>query len=1028
MRVLYCLIISCLFMLHICSAGAQERRPLEHEDYDLWNSITGTTLSSDGEWLMYTVRDGKDNSTLNIRGLETSKQYKIKNATGPRISYDSKYVAYRAVPDKELIKKLKKEGKKGDELPQEKFEILNLDAGKTETIRNVASFSFPSESGDWLAIKLKAPKKEKPVEQSKPEKSEVFEVTEEGLKRPGKKSKKKKESKKEKKPEKEKKAEDKKSKKEKQNGTMLVLKHLGTNVEHRFPFVTSFRFDKLGKGLAFATSNKDDSDADGVWYFDLGKRERTSLVSGLGNYKNITFNEQGTQLAFITDKDDYQSKDSSWNLYLWRTGTSAAKKIVGESMDGVPADWWVSANASPFFAESGKFLFYYTAPKPDDLNKDKKDEKEKDPVAKLDLWHWQDPLLQPQQLLQAQQERNRSYLAAFNLRTRKAAQLATKEIPDVTIDSKRDAEFTTGTSDVKYRKANSWDLPGFRDAYLINLRTGKSEIVLEKIRSGPQLSPAGKYLLWWDTDTRNWYSISTKQSSEKKNLTEKIEFPLYDELHDTPSEPRAYGIAGWTEKDKAVLVYDRYDIWQLDLNGLSDPVCITDSQGRENKIRFRRRQLDRDARTVDMNNMFLTAFNESNKDSGFYKYQPSASASQLKVPVLSSPEKAPDDGQADNATVNSQATSPLHKAIMLPESLGGLQKAQNSDRIVFTRSTFGRFPDIWTSDLEFKTIQRISKANPQQQDYAWGTVELTKWKSEDGQDLDGLLYKPDDFDPNKKYPLMVYFYERNSDNLHRHYVPAAGRSIINFTFYVSRGYVIFVPDIPYKTGEPGPSASRAVLPGVRHVVDMGFIDEKRIGTQGHSWGGYQTAYLVTQTDMFACAESGAPISNMTSAYGGIRWGSGLSRMFQYEKTQSRIGDTLWNAREKYIANSPLFFVDKINTPLLILHNDEDGAVPWYQGIEMFVAMRRLEKPAWLLNYNGNPHWVMGRENRLDFAKRMQQFFDHYLMDGPLPKWMAEGIPAVDKGKDFGFDEAEEKEEAESSEEKQEAAAPAATQK
>ena len=251
--------------------------------------------------------------------------------------------------------------------------------------------------------------------------------------------------------------------------------------------------------------------------------------------------------------------------------------------------------------------------------------------------------------------------------------------------------------------------------------------------------------------------------------------------------------------------------------------------------------------------------------------------------------------------------------------------------------------------------------------------------------------------------MLVYFYERNSDRLHRYYTPAAGRASINVSFYVSRGYVVFIPDIPYKVGQPGASAADAILSGVKSVLSMGFVDEERVGMQGHSWGGYQTAYLVTQTDLFACAESGAPVSNMTSAYGGIRWSSGRSRMFQYERTQSRIGADLWEAREKYIANSPLFFADKINTPLLILHNDDDGAVPWYQGIELFVALRRLEKPAWMLNYNGNSHGVDGQPNRRDFAIRMQQFFDHYLKDAPEPEWMAVGVPAVKKGDELGLE-------------------------
>ncbi|MGI9515947.1 MAG: alpha/beta hydrolase family protein, partial [Pirellulaceae bacterium] len=434
-------------------------------------------------------------------------------------------------------------------------------------------------------------------------------------------------------------------------------------------------------------------------------------------------------------------------------------------------------------------------------------------------------------------------------------------------------------------------------------------------------------------------------------------------------------------------VYDRWDIWQVDPSGEDDPVCLTAGQGREDEIRFRYVRLDPEQRTVDPEQpLVLSARDHETKASGYYQW---------------------------TAAAGDDADPELEQLISLDESVAGLRKAKESDAVMFTRSTFQRCPDIWASTLEFDQLRRISRINPQQGDYLWGTAELVRWNADDGQQLDGVLYKPENFDPDKKYPLLVYFYERNSDNLHNYSTPAAGRSIISFSFYVSRGYVLFIPDIPYKVGEPGPSAANSVLPGVRHIVDQGFIDEERIGMQGHSWGGYQTAYLVTVTDMFACAESGAPVSNMTSAYGGIRWGTGMSRMFQYEKTQSRIGGTLWEARDKYIANSPLFFVDKINTPLLILHNDQDTAVPWYQGIELFVALRRLEKPAWMLNYNGDPHWVMSDENRMDFAKRMQQFFDHYLKGDPMPVWMADGVPAVDKGEKFGFEYVEEEEEPES---------------
>ena len=294
-------------------------------------------------------------------------------------------------------------------------------------------------------------------------------------------------------------------------------------------------------------------------------------------------------------------------------------------------------------------------------------------------------------------------------------------------------------------------------------------------------------------------------------------------------------------------------------------------------------------------------------------------------------------------------------------------------------------------------------ANPQMSKYLWGSVESVTWTSADNIPLEGLLYKPEGFDPKKKYPMMVYFYEKNSQNIHQHIAPAPIRSSINYSMYTSNGYLVFVPDIVYKIGFPGESAMNCIMPGVTSLIAKGFVDDKRIGIQGHSWGGYQIAYMVTRTNLFRAAEAGAPVVNMISAYGGIRWESGLSRMFQYERTQSRIGGTLWEKPMHYIENSPIFFADKVQTPLLMMHNDGDGAVPWYQGIEYYMALRRLDKPVWMLNYNGQGHGLTQRHHRTDFAKRMMQFFDHYLKDAPMPDWMKKGVPAIEKGINQGID-------------------------
>jgi dipeptidyl aminopeptidase/acylaminoacyl peptidase len=281
---------------------------------------------------------------------------------------------------------------------------------------------------------------------------------------------------------------------------------------------------------------------------------------------------------------------------------------------------------------------------------------------------------------------------------------------------------------------------------------------------------------------------------------------------------------------------------------------------------------------------------------------------------------------------------------------------------------------------------------------------MVSWNTPRGETLNGLLYKPEDFDATKKYPMMIYFYERNSDNINQYMPPSPSRSVINIPYFVSNEYLVFVPDITYITGYPGQSAFDAIVSGAIAMIDKGFVKKDKIGIQGQSWGGYQVAYLITRTNMFAAAGAGAPVSNMTSAYGGIRWGSGMSRMFQYEKSQSRIGGTLWDKPLQFIENSPVFYANKVNTPLLITANDQDDAVPWYQGIEYYTALRRLDKPVWMLNYNNDAHNLKAESwgNRMDLSIRLGEFFDYYLKDKPMPKWMKEGIPAINKGKDFGY--------------------------
>jgi dipeptidyl aminopeptidase/acylaminoacyl peptidase len=334
---------------------------------------------------------------------------------------------------------------------------------------------------------------------------------------------------------------------------------------------------------------------------------------------------------------------------------------------------------------------------------------------------------------------------------------------------------------------------------------------------------------------------------------------------------------------------------------------------------------------------------------------------------------------------------------MAAKNFGTPIKARNAEVYLLSRQTFVECPDLYVSDASFREMRKISDTNPQQSQYVWGTAELVSYRNTDGVPLKGVLYKPENFDPKKKYPMIVYIYERLSQQLHRYLEPKPGTAV-NPSYYVSNGYLVLTPDIVYTVGFPGQSALKAVLPAVQSVADRGIVDENAIGIQGHSWGGYQIAYMITQTHRFRAVAAGAPVVNMISAYDGIRWGTGLPRQFQYERTQSRIGGSIWQYPTRFMENSPIFWADKVRTPVMMLHNDGDDAVPWYQGIEFYLALRRLGREVYLFNYNGEPHGLRKRTNQKDYAVRLQQYFDHHLKGAPAPDWMVKGVPFLERGK------------------------------
>ena len=731
------------------------------------------------------------------------------------------------------------------------------------------------------------------------------------------------------------------------------------------PNVSAYGFAPKGTVLYYVTRDTVNGTRPGLYRWTPNGGRPVLIKEGKGRFSQTTFSETGDRMAFLyTEADDQQAVGTT----LWTAEqTQPAQLRASRQTDGMYRGWYVSPNGGLRFSKDGTRLFFGTAPEP--LQKDSTVLAENRPDVQV--WSGNEPVQYTVQHYNMKEELKRTYTALLHLGNGKLVQLADTLLPQLALTQNGAGDWAVAATSRPYSLSSMWEGRTRSDYYRVSLATGERSPLSQADYARYRLSPTGRYAYGYNETDSCWYSFELA-SGQRHRLSTPATFPAWDDENDVPDYPRSFGTAGWTEGDEQLVVYDRYDLWAFSPTGASAPARLT-PDGREQRLRYRRIELDPEEEFIDLKQLqFLSAFNEADKSNTLW----SARLGSGKTPVR------------------------LTNGSYL---YGTPLKAKEADRVLFTRENFQTFPDLHCSDLSFRRSVQLTHGGRQQDDFIWGTAEPVAWTSFDGVPLEGVLYKPSNFDPQKKYPMIVNFYERNSETLNKYRMPEAHRSTIDYHYYLSNGYIIFNPDVRYsRDGFPGEDCYNCVMPGIAAVVAQGCVDPQRIGAQGHSWGGYQVAYLATRTNLFAAIESGAPVVNMFSAYGGIRWGSGLARSFQYEHTQSRIGGTPWDATTRYFENSPLFFMDKVHTPILIMHNDADGHVPWYQGIEYFVALKRLGRPVWMLNYPGEPHWPLKKANQADFQTRMAQFFGHYLKGEPAPKWMTEGVPAVKQPFELGY--------------------------
>lgn len=925
----------------------QQKKRLDHNIYDLWKRIEQPQISKNGELLIFEVNTLRKDGVLNVYDRNSGSTKLLPKGKGAKTTPNGDLVVTLVKPGFDTLKAANLKKVKKDDLPKDSLAVYFRKGDSTSYFADVKSFKLPEYSNGWMAIhfeKLKKPKEEpKPKDSTQTKDTSQVKDTLKAAKE-----------------------KDKPASKAKKDGTDLLIWNPLTSSQFRFTNVEDYATSESGNRFAFVSFVDDSVDTAYVVRFNTESLKADTIVFN-GPVKSTVLSRDGLKAAFLFSADT-SATAKNYDLYIWEDDSKSAKVLVDSASASLPPGMRVSVNYDLNFSDSGKRLFYGIAkalvvePEETLLDEEK---------PNVEVWSWHDPILHTQQNFELNREKKKTFQFVFHLDANKSVQLTDSLIEGVSYSKYTDNRYALGASSHGYKHLISWD-DSYSDIYSVDMISGERKLVKKKISQYNGISPLGNYIIWYDETDSSWYSHKISSGKTAK-ISTGIDDPLWNVENDVPDQPGAYGIGGWMEDDEALLIFSQFDVWLADPDGGTPAKRITN--GRENNNVFRSLDLDRKLPWHrEKDDLYFSVYDQTTREAGYAVRRSGA------------------DGFAKTLF----KTANIYNYVI---------KAENSEDLLINRESQKISQNIYHAKGFSPDLKMVSDINPQQSEYVWSDVQLVKYHSIDGKPLEGLIYFPEDLDKTKKYPMMVYFYEKDSDNLNRYWTPGPSRSIINPNFYASNQYVVFIPDIVYEEGFPGKGAYNCIVGGTLSMLEQfPFIDREKIGLQGQSWGGYQTAFLITQTNLYKAAMAGAPVSNMTSAYGGIRWGSGLVRQFQYEKGQSRIGASLWDKLELYIANSPLFFLDRVNTPLLIMANDKDDAVPWYQGIELFTGLRRLQKPVWMLNYTGDVHNLKENNwgNRVDLSIRMLQFFDHYLKGSPAPDWMTKGVKAIERDKVRGY--------------------------
>lgn len=948
------------------SAGEKPtvERAMELGDILAWKSISASALSPDGRWFAYRLSPVDGESEVVVRQTQGDKEYRfpvgdIRGLAGTlAVSDDSKWVAFNIAPTKKEAAQLKKQRRP----LQNKVAILNLADGTDVRIEKIQRFAFSGEKATWIALKKYGPDAPggggaAPSAAPSPGAAAAGAAADERPK-----------------------------------GTDLILRELASGAELNVGNVNEFAFDKTGNWLAL-TIDAADKLGNGIVLRNMTTGAVLPLDSGKASYERVSWTEKGDGLAVLKSLDDKRYKDKVYAAIGFSKFDSARPEKVAydpTADKSFPEGMAISPNRSPAWTEDlSAITFGIRKPKkadakPDAAKPDAKPSADQTPApdAKpapdqkpappaedtpddekpdLVIWHYKDPRLQSQQQVQEEMDKNFSYLSIFHVGEKRFVRLADEEVRNVSMAPKD--RFAIGTDIRKYELTASLEGRGYQDVYVVNPRTGERKLALEKAQwyRGPS-ADGGKFLYYAD----GHYFVYDMASGQSINITRTVPASFIDTEDDhnvvKPPQPSL----GWTRDGDAVLLSDGWDIWKVSASG-GTAVNLT-VNGTKDGIRYRSvLRLDPDEKGWDLSvPRYIPMFAEATKKGGVGRLEPG---------------------------------KPGVQPLLWDDAAFAVQKARKADVYLYTKSTPSAPADYYVSDAALRAGRKITALDEQVKNFAWSSgAQILNYSAQLGKDgpvkkLQGSLYLPANYVKGRSYPTIVYIYEKLTNNHFAFTTPTAYG--FNKSVYTSNGYAVLMPDITYRVNDPGMSAVWCLTAAVKAAIATGVVDPKRIGLQGHSWGGYQTAFTVTQTDLFAAAIAGAPLTNMVSMYSLIYKNSGGGNMAIFESSQGRFRGGYWDNWDAYYRNSPVNFAKNVKTPLVIMHNDKDGAVDFTQGVEYYNTLRRLGKPVVMLEYPGENHNLVKPANREDYTVRMKEFFDHYLMGKPAPDWWTKGVSRLE---------------------------------